>query len=73
VVKEDGSPAKPNEGGYLCIDKPWPGMLRGTYGDPENKRIKEVYFSRFPGNTLPVTARALMRTAITGSWAAWTM
>ena len=49
VVKEDGSPAKANEGGYLCIDKPWPGMLRGTYGDPENKRIKEVYFSRFPG------------------------
>jgi acetyl-CoA synthetase len=49
VVKEDGSPAKANEGGYLCIDKPWPGMLRGTYGDPENKRIQEVYFSRFPG------------------------
>jgi acetyl-CoA synthetase len=49
VVKEDGSPAKANEGGYLCIDKPWPGMLRGTYGDPENKRIKEFYFSRFPG------------------------
>jgi acetyl-CoA synthetase len=24
-------------------------MLRGTYGDPENKRIKEVYFERFPG------------------------
>ncbi len=49
VVKEDGSRAKANEGGYLCIDKPWPGMLRGTYGDPENKRIKEVYFTRFPG------------------------
>ncbi|HEX9022025.1 MAG TPA: acetate--CoA ligase, partial [Nitrospirota bacterium] len=49
VVKEDGSPAKVNEGGYLVIEKPWPGMLRGTYGDPENKRIKEVYFSRFPG------------------------
>jgi acetyl-CoA synthetase len=49
VVREDGSVAKANEGGYLCIDKPWPGMLRGTYGDPENKRIKEVYFSRFPG------------------------
>ncbi len=49
VVKEDGSPAGTNEGGYLVIDKPWPGMLRGTYGDPENKRIKEVYFSRFPG------------------------
>jgi acetyl-CoA synthetase len=49
VVKEDGSPAGDNEGGYLIIEKPWPGMLRGTYGDPENKRIKEVYFSRFPG------------------------
>jgi acetyl-CoA synthetase len=49
VVKEDGSPAGANEGGYLIIEKPWPGMLRGTYGDPENKRIKEVYFSRIPG------------------------
>ncbi len=25
-------------------------MLRGTWGDPENKRVKEVYFSQFPGN-----------------------
>lgn len=49
VLKEDGSPAGVNEGGYLVIEKPWPGMLRGTWGDPENKRIKEVYFSRFPG------------------------
>jgi acetyl-CoA synthetase len=49
VLKEDGSPAGPDEGGYLVVEKPWPGMLRGTYGDPENKRIKEVYFSRFPG------------------------
>ena len=49
ILKEDGSPAGANEGGYLVIDKPWPGMLRGTYGDPENKRIKEVYFTRFPG------------------------
>src|SRR5512143_2575429 len=49
VIKEDGSDAGRNEGGYLVIEKPWPGMLRGTYGDPENKRVKEVYFSRFPG------------------------
>jgi acetyl-CoA synthetase len=49
ILKEDGSEAGINEGGYLCIDRPWPGILRGTYGDPENKRIKEVYFSRFPG------------------------
>ena len=49
VIKEDGSPAGVNEGGYLVVEKPWPGILRGTYGDPENKRVKEVYFSRFPG------------------------
>jgi len=49
VVREDGSPADANEGGYLVIEKPWPGMIRGTYGDADNKRVKEVYFSRFPG------------------------
>jgi len=49
VLKDDGTPAGPNEGGKLVIEKPWPGMLRGTYGDPENKRIKEVYFSTFAG------------------------
>ena len=49
VLKEDGTEAGVDEGGYLVIDRPWPGILRGTYGDPENKRMKEVYFSRFPG------------------------
>jgi acetyl-CoA synthetase len=49
VLKEDGTPAGTNEGGYLVIERPWPGMIRGTYGDTENKRVKEVYFSRFPG------------------------
>jgi len=52
IVNEKGEPAGVNEGGYLLIEKPWPGMLRGTYGDPENKRIKEVYFARFPGKYL---------------------
>ncbi|MEN8264548.1 MAG: acetate--CoA ligase [Nitrospirota bacterium] len=49
IVKQDGSETGVNEGGYLLIDKPWPGMIRGTYGDPEQKRVKEVYFSQFPG------------------------
>jgi acetyl-CoA synthetase len=49
-VKEDGSEAGVNEGGYLLIEKPWPGMIRGTYGDTKNKRVKEVYFERFPGS-----------------------
>jgi len=49
VLKEDGTPAEVNESGYLVIEKPWPGMLRGTYGDPENERVRETYFTRFPG------------------------
>ncbi len=50
IFKENGEEAAVNDGGYLVIDKPWPAILRGTYGDPENRRVKEVYFSRFPGN-----------------------
>jgi acetyl-CoA synthetase len=49
VLREDGSDAAPGEAGYLVIDKPWPGFMSGMYGDPERKRFKEVYFSRFPG------------------------
>ncbi len=49
IVNEDGTPTPVGSGGRLCITKPWPGMLRGTWGDPENKRVKEVYFSAFPG------------------------
>jgi len=47
VIREDGSPASPNEGGYLVIKKPWPGMMRTIYGQPE--RFKETYFVQFPG------------------------
>jgi acetyl-CoA synthetase len=47
VIREDGSEAKPNEGGYLIIKKPWPGMMRRVYGDP--KRFKETYFTLYPG------------------------
>ena len=47
VVHEDGSPVKNGEGGYLVIKQPWPGMLRGIWGDDE--RYKETYWSRFPG------------------------
>ncbi|MHB1340518.1 MAG: acetate--CoA ligase [Coriobacteriia bacterium] len=49
VVNEDGTPTPLGSGGRLCITKPWPGMLRGTWGDPENKLIKSVYFTAFPG------------------------
>jgi acetyl-CoA synthetase len=49
VVNDKGEPVPANEGGKLCIDYPWPGMIRGTYGDAEGKRVKEVYFNDFPG------------------------
>jgi len=49
VVRDDGSRADPGEGGYLTVKQPWPGILRGMWGDPERKRMHEVYFERFPG------------------------
>ena len=47
VLREDGSEAAPNEGGYLVIDRPWPSMLRTIWGD--DQRYEEQYFSRFRG------------------------
>jgi len=47
VLREDGSVADKNEGGYLAIDKPWPGLMRRVYGEPE--RFKNTYFSQFAG------------------------
>jgi acetyl-CoA synthetase len=47
ILTEDGKPVGPNEGGWLCIKKPWPGMMRTIYGDAA--RFKETYFSKFPG------------------------
>ncbi|HEY3318301.1 MAG TPA: acetate--CoA ligase [Coriobacteriia bacterium] len=49
VLREDGGEAPAGEGGYLVIEKPWPGVLRSTWNDPEKKRLREVYFERFPG------------------------
>ena len=34
-------------GGYLTLTRPWPGMLRGIWGDAE--RYQETYWSRFEG------------------------
>jgi acetyl-CoA synthetase len=50
ILNEDKTETPVNQGGRLCIKYPWPGMLRGTWGDPANARVKEVYFSQFPGN-----------------------
>lgn len=45
IVNEEGQPVKTGEDGLLVIKRPWPGMLRTLFGDPE--RYKSVYWSKF--------------------------
>ncbi len=45
IVDENGEEIGINEKGYMCIKKPWPGMMLTLYEDPE--RYKNVYFSKF--------------------------
>jgi acetyl-CoA synthetase len=45
VLRDDSTECKPNEGGKLCIKKPWPGMMRTTWGDHE--RFVNTYFTMF--------------------------
>jgi acetyl-CoA synthetase len=47
IIREDGSSCDVNEGGYLVIRHPWPGLMRRVYGD--DARFKKTYFERFPG------------------------
>ena len=44
VVNDKGQSV---DAGYLVIKRPWPGMLRGIYGDPE--RFVKQYWSQIPG------------------------
>ena len=46
LVDEQGNRVM-SGGGYLTLTTPWPGMLRGIWGD--QKRYRETYWSRFPG------------------------
>jgi acetyl-CoA synthetase len=46
VVDESGRKID-RGGGYLTLTQPWPGMLRGLWGDPE--RYRQTYWSRFEG------------------------
>ncbi|MCC7205660.1 MAG: acetate--CoA ligase, partial [Anaerolineae bacterium] len=45
VVDEDGNPVPPGHDGLLVIKKPWPGMLRTVYRDPD--RYVEQYWGKF--------------------------
>jgi len=50
IVAESGEPVGKNQGGWLTIEQPWPGMLRGIWGD--DQRYEEVYWSKVPGKYL---------------------
>ncbi len=47
IVDEHGNEQPNNSGGLLVVRKPWPGMLRGIYGDRE--RFIQTYFRRVSG------------------------
>jgi acetyl-CoA synthetase len=46
IYGPDGTPITEGVGELVCT-KPWPGMTRGIWGDPD--RYIEAYWSRFPG------------------------
>jgi acetyl-CoA synthetase len=50
IVDSSGAEVDANHGGWLTIAHPWPGMLRGIWGDDE--RFKETYWEKVPGKYL---------------------
>jgi len=42
IVDLDGNPVADNQGGYLVVKHPWPGMMRTVYGDPD--RFRNTYW-----------------------------
>ncbi len=46
VVDDEGHRVD-HGGGYLTLTRPWPGMLRGIWGDPQ--RYFDTYWSRYEG------------------------
>ena len=50
IVDAEGRPVEQGQGGWLVMTAPWPGMLRGIWGNDE--RFREAYWSRVPGKYL---------------------
>ncbi|MFX1261136.1 MAG: acetate--CoA ligase [Promethearchaeota archaeon] len=57
IVDEGGQPVNANEGGYICIREPWPGLMRTVYGDHE--RFKNTYWVQYKD---PDTGRPMYMT-----------
>jgi acetyl-CoA synthetase len=45
ILDEEGNEVSPPNGGLLAVRHPWPGMLRGIWGDKE--RYRETYWSKW--------------------------
>ncbi|MEW6049991.1 MAG: acetate--CoA ligase [Candidatus Zixiibacteriota bacterium] len=50
ILDEKGNEIKEG-GGFLAITKPWPGMLRGIWGD--RQRYVDTYWTKWPGVYFP--------------------
>jgi len=46
IVNLDGTSVGDNQGGYLVVKHPWPGMMRTVYGDPD--RFRRTYWEHIP-------------------------
>ncbi|MBW4647505.1 MAG: acetate--CoA ligase [Kastovskya adunca ATA6-11-RM4] len=46
IVDAEGNPVEGNNGGYLVVRHPWPGMMRTVYGDPD--RFRRTYWEHIP-------------------------
>jgi len=45
ILRDDGTECGVNDGGKLCIRKPWPGMMRTMWGD--HQRFIDTYFTMY--------------------------
>lgn len=47
IVDANGKECKTDEEGCLVIKRPWPGLMRSVYGNPN--RFKDTYLTAYPG------------------------
>ncbi len=45
ILRDDATECGPNEGGKLCIRRPWPGIMRTMWGDHD--RFIDTYFTMY--------------------------